>query len=119
MNSVFRALADPGRRRILDLLRERGGRPVGEICGHFRTSRFAIMKHLGVLRRARLVAVRREGRRSLHYLNPVPLQEMADRWISPFARATSRALLDLKRSLESKGADRAEASPPGERRKRA
>src|SRR5688572_16553533 len=100
MERVFRALADRSRRRILDLLRTRDGRTLQELCGHFRMSRFGVMKHLRILERARLVLALESGRRTLHYLNPVPLQEIVDRWMSRYARALAPSLTSLKRNLE-------------------
>lgn len=103
MDAVFKALADRERRRILDLLRKRSGRSLGDLCRHFAMSRFGVMKHLRVLARAGLVVVRREGRFALHYLNPVPIQRIADRWLSRYAKGWAAALLDLKAQLEREG----------------
>jgi DNA-binding transcriptional ArsR family regulator/uncharacterized protein YndB with AHSA1/START domain len=100
---IFRALADPTRRSILDRLFERDGQSLGEIEGAFEISRFGVMKHLRVLEEAGLVTTHRVGRSKLHYLNPVPFRELHDRWIHKFAAAASAALLGLKADLE-KGA---------------
>jgi DNA-binding transcriptional ArsR family regulator/uncharacterized protein YndB with AHSA1/START domain len=100
---VFRALADPTRRAILDRLFERNGQSLGEIEGAFEISRFGVMKHLRVLEEAGLVTTHRVGRSKLHYLNPVPIRELHDRWIQKFAAAASAALLGLKADVE-KGA---------------
>jgi DNA-binding transcriptional ArsR family regulator/uncharacterized protein YndB with AHSA1/START domain len=100
---VFRALADPTRRAILDRLFDRDGQSLGEIEGAFEISRFGVMKHLRVLEDAGLVTTHRVGRSKLHYLNPVPIRELHDRWIHKFAAAASAALLGLKADLE-KGA---------------
>jgi DNA-binding transcriptional ArsR family regulator len=96
---LFKALADPTRRRILDLLRARP-RTTGELCEGFPTSRFAVMKHLGVLARARLVLVRRRGRVRWNVLNPVPIRQLSRRWIRPFEAGRVDALLRLKRIVE-------------------
>ena len=97
---VFRALADPTRRAILDRLFERDGQSLGEIERSFGMTRFGVMKHLRVLEAAGLVTTRRIGRSKLHYLNPVPIQELQNRWIHKFAAAASAALLGLKADLE-------------------
>lgn len=103
MDAVFRALADPARRALLDRLRVRGGLSLGELCAGLEMTRQAVTKHLGLLEAANLVLSRKEGRRRLHYLNPVPIQEIADRWIAPFERTALRGLADLKRRLEEDG----------------
>jgi DNA-binding transcriptional ArsR family regulator/uncharacterized protein YndB with AHSA1/START domain len=100
---VFRALADPTRRAILDRLFDRDGQSLGEIEAAFGISRFGVMKHLRVLEDAGLVTTHRVGRSKLHYLNPVPIRELHDRWIHKFAAAASAALLGLKADVE-KGA---------------
>lgn len=100
---VFRALADATRRAILDRLFDRDGQSLGEIEGAFEISRFGVMKHLRVLEDAGLVTTHRVGRSKLHYLNPVPIRELHDRWIHKFAAAASAALLGLKADVE-KGA---------------
>ncbi len=98
---VFRALADPTRRRILDLLRARP-RTTGALCEGFGMTRFAVLKHLRVVRAARLVLVRRRGRRRWNFLNPVPIRRMARRWIRPFEAERADALLRLKRLVEAR-----------------
>ncbi|KAF0244290.1 MAG: Activator of Hsp90 ATPase 1 family [Planctomycetota bacterium] len=100
---VFKALADAQRRRILDLLRSRDGRSLQELTLYFRMSRFGVMKHLRVLERAGLVVAKKEGRFALHYLNAVPIQRIADRWISRFSKPWAAALVDLKSQLEKGG----------------
>lgn len=100
MDEVFRALADSTRRELLDRLRDRGGQTLAELCEGMGMSRQAITKHLDLLQTANLVATRRQGRERLHYLNPAPIHEIADRWISRFERPRLDALHDLKRSLE-------------------
>lgn len=101
-DAVFKALADGTRRAILDLLFVADGQSVQALCGHFPAmTRFGVMKHLRVLEEADLVVTRRAGRRTLHFLNPVPIGEIADRWISKYAQPFTRALLDLRDELES------------------
>ncbi|MFI4935882.1 MAG: ArsR/SmtB family transcription factor [Caulobacterales bacterium] len=100
MDAVFRALADPVRRELLDSLRERGGQTLGELCKGRAMTRQAVTKHLAILEGANLVVSEKRGREKLHYLNPVPIQEIADRWISQYERARLAALADLKQRLE-------------------
>jgi DNA-binding transcriptional ArsR family regulator len=97
---VFKALADAGRRRVLDRLRVRGGLTLSELCEGMAMTRQGVTKHIDVLEEAGLVVTRREGREKLHYLNPVPIHEIADRWIRPFERSRLEALRDLKAHLE-------------------
>ena len=99
---VFRALADPTRREILDLLFARDGRTVGELSELFaeRMSRFGVMKHLGVLIGADLVLPIREGRSTRLHLNPVPIEQVANRWISKYAARFTAALVGLQEHLE-------------------
>jgi DNA-binding transcriptional ArsR family regulator len=105
MDAVFKALADPTRRQLLDSLRARNGQTLGELCGHVDMTRQAVTKHLAILEAANLVATQRRGREKLHYLNPVPINEIADRWIGKYEHARLRALADLKRDLEGKSDD--------------
>lgn len=101
LEEVWRALANPVRRALLDLLRG-GPRTTGELADAFPDlSRFAIMQHLGVLEEAELVVVRRRGRRRYNYLNPVPIQRIQDRWVSRYTRPWTEALVDLREELES------------------
>ena len=100
MDAVFKALADPSRRQLLDGLRERGGQTLAELCKGRGMSRQAVSKHLAILEEANLVATVKRGREKLHYLNPVPIQEIADRWIGKYERGRLAALADLKRRLE-------------------
>lgn len=100
MDAVFRALADPVRRRLLDRLHARNGQTLGELCQGHDMTRQAVMKHLAVLAEANLVVALKRGREKRHYLNPVPIHEIADRWIGKYERGRLRALADLKRSLE-------------------
>ena len=97
---VFKALADPSRRLLHDRLFEREGRTLTELESELEMTRFGVMKHLRVLEDAGLVVYRRSGREKLHFLNPVPLQEIHERWISKFERPRLKALGDLKRRLE-------------------
>jgi len=98
---VFRALADPHRRLLLDRLHERDGQTLGELCTHLpEMTRFGCMKHLRVLEEAGLVSSRKVGREKFHYLNPVPIQLVYDRWVSKYAKPWARALTGLKYALE-------------------
>ncbi len=102
MDGVFRALADPTRRHLLDVLFARDGQTAGELCAQVpEMTRFGVMKHVGVLEDAGLVTSRREGRTKLHYLNPVPIGLVADRWISKYAAPFTRAMVGLRTGLES------------------
>ena len=101
MDDVFKALADRSRRRLLDKLFKRDGQTLGELALHLPDmSRFGVMKHLRVLEDARLVTTRKAGREKLHYLNPVPIRRIFDRWTSKYARPFTHALADLKKHLE-------------------
>lgn len=102
MDAVFRALADPVRRRLLDRLHARNGQTLGELCEGHDMSRQAVTKHISVLEEANLVVIQWQGREKLHFLNPVPIHEIADRWIGKFERGRLRALADLKKNLEGK-----------------
>ncbi len=99
-DAVFRALADPTRRFLLDLLFERDGRTLSELDAELEMTRFGVMKHLRVLEEAGLVATRRQGREKLHFLNPVPIRQVHDRWIDKYTEHRVSALLDLKDKLE-------------------
>jgi DNA-binding transcriptional ArsR family regulator len=100
LHSVFRALADPTRRFLLDLLFERDGRTLTELEAELAMTRFGVMKHLKVLEEADLVVTRRSGREKLHFLNPVPIRLIHDRWIDKYTERNVTALLDLKNQLE-------------------
>ncbi len=100
MDAVFKALADASRRKLLDQLRKSNGQTLGELCEHLDMSRQAVTKHLGLLEKANLVAVVWRGREKLHYLNPVPLHEIYERWIGKYEGHRLQALSDLKRGLE-------------------
>jgi DNA-binding transcriptional ArsR family regulator len=97
---VFKALADPTRRFLLDLLFERDGRTLTEIESELEMTRFGVMKHLRVLEEAGLVVTRRSGREKLHFLNPVPIQLIHDRWIDKYRQRQTTALAQLKQQLE-------------------
>jgi DNA-binding transcriptional ArsR family regulator len=97
---VFKALADPTRRHLLDRLFERDGRALGELERDLEMTRFGVMKHLKVLEAAGLVVTRRSGREKLHFLNPVPIRQIHDRWIDKYTERRVTALLDLKNQLE-------------------
>ena len=99
-DTVFKALADPTRRALLDRLRERNGQTLGELCGPLEMARQSATQHLGVLEAANLITTVRRGREKLHYLNPVPIHQIADRWINKFERGRLRALAELKKQLE-------------------
>jgi len=99
-DAVFKALADPTRRQLLDSLRAQNGRTLGELCQNADMTRQAVTKHLKILEAANLVATQKCGREKLHYLNPLPIHEIAERWIGNFERGRLRALSDLKQSLE-------------------
>ena len=102
LEPAFRALADPHRRTLLDRLRERDGQSLGELEAALpRMTRFGVMKHLRVLEEAHLVATRRAGRRKLHFLNPVPIRLIADRWISRYAAPLVDAMADVKHTVEA------------------
>ena len=100
MDQVFKALADPTRRLLLDRLFENNGQSLGELCRRLGMTRQAVTKHLKILERANLVAVVWQGREKLHYLNPVPIHEIAERWIGKYERGRLRALAELKQRLE-------------------
>lgn len=100
MDAVFRALADGSRRELLDRLHARNGQTLNELCEQMEMTRQAVTKHLGILEDANLIATVKRGREKEHYLNPVPINEIADRWIGKYERGRLRALSDLKKNLE-------------------
>jgi DNA-binding transcriptional ArsR family regulator len=100
MDEVFKALADPSRRKLLDELFKSNGQTLGELCEHLDMTRQAVTKHLVILEAANLVATVWRGREKLHYLNPVPLHEISGRWIGKYERHRLQALSDLKKGLE-------------------
>lgn len=101
LDGVFRALADPTRRFLLDLLFERDGRTLTELESELSMTRFGVMKHLKVLEEAGLVVTRKSGREKHHFLNPVPIRLIHDRWIDKYTEERVTALLDLKHRLEN------------------
>ena len=96
---VWKALSDPARRTILDLLRG-GPRTTGALCEAFAMTRFGVMKHLRILEEAGLITTRRQGRSKLHFLNPVPIRLVHDRWVSKFSEPWAAGLSELKQDLE-------------------
>ena len=101
---VFKALADVSRRKLLDLLFIRQGRSLSELEEHLPMTRFGVMKHLKTLKEAGLVSTKKNGRQTLHYLNPVPIQMVYDRWVSKYAKGWARSLTELKYDLEEESA---------------
>jgi DNA-binding transcriptional ArsR family regulator len=100
MDKVFKALADPSRRQLLDRLYANNGQTLGELCEHLDMTRQAVTKHLTLLEEASLVVTIWRGREKLYYLNPVPIHEIAERWIGKFERSRLRVLAELKKQLE-------------------
>jgi DNA-binding transcriptional ArsR family regulator len=100
MDAVFQALADPSRRELLDRLYKQNGQTLGELCDGLHMTRQAVSKHLKMLEDANLVATVRRGREKLHYLNPVPIVEIYDRWIGKYERYPLAVLHELKKDLE-------------------
>ena len=107
IDRVFKALADPGRRRLLDLLHQDNGQTLTALCEHMDMTRQAVTQHLQQLEAANLVAVVWQGREKLHYLNPVPLHEINERWIGKFERSRLGALRNLKKKLEGNDDEKA------------
>ena len=101
-DAVFRALADKSRRLLLDRLRRRNGQTLSELTDGLKMTRQAVTKHLAILEEANLVASLRQGREKLHFINPVPINEIAERWLGKFERGRLGALSDLKQALEEK-----------------
>jgi DNA-binding transcriptional ArsR family regulator len=101
-DAVFKALGDRSRRLLLDRLREQNGQTLTELCAGLRMARQSVSKHLAVLEAASLVTTVRRGREKLHYLNPAPINEIAERWIGQYDQARLDALSDLKRALEAR-----------------
>jgi DNA-binding transcriptional ArsR family regulator len=99
-DTLFKALADPSRRKLLDLLYAHDGRTLNDLCEHLDMTRQGVTQHLDLLEAANLVAIMRRGREKLHFLNPVPLQELYERWIAKFEKPRLKALSDLKQRLE-------------------
>ncbi|WP_022723100.1 helix-turn-helix transcriptional regulator [Rhodopseudomonas sp. B29] len=102
MDDVFKALADASRRDLLDRLHARNGQSLSELCDGLAMTRQAVTKHLSILEAANLVATVKHGREKLHYLNPVPIHQIGERWIKKFERGRMAALSELKRKLEER-----------------
>jgi DNA-binding transcriptional ArsR family regulator len=102
MDQVFKALADASRRELLDRLRAVHGQTLNELCARLDMTRQAVSKHLGILEEANLVTTVRQGREKLHYLNPMPIHDIAERWIGKFERHRLQALSELKKGLEAR-----------------
>ncbi len=105
MDDVFKALADANRRRLLDRLNERNGQTLGQLCEGLAMARQSVSKHLAVLEGANLISTRKQGREKLHFLNPVPINAIADRWMHRYDQARTDALADLKHALEQPAMD--------------
>jgi DNA-binding transcriptional ArsR family regulator/uncharacterized protein YndB with AHSA1/START domain len=106
MDEVFKALADPSRRRLLDRLRDRGGQSLRELCAGLDMARQSVSKHLAILEAADLVVTVRQGREKLHYLNAAPINDISERWINRYDRHRADALSDLRTALETTPMDR-------------
>jgi DNA-binding transcriptional ArsR family regulator len=102
MDAVFKALADPTRRQLLDNLHARNGQTLSALCKEMDMTRQAVSKHLAILEEANLIATLKRGREKEHYLNLAPIFEIADRWIDKFERGKLRVLADLKKNLEGR-----------------
>jgi DNA-binding transcriptional ArsR family regulator len=102
-DKVFKALGDPTRRRLLDLLCETNGQTLGQLCEHLDMARQSATQHIGVLEAAGLVSTVRRGREKLHFINPVPLHEIYERWVRKFETHRLSLLHDLKKQLEGEG----------------
>ena len=100
MDAVFKALATASRRKLLDELHKENGQTLSDLCEHLEMTRQAVTKHLGLLEKANLIAIAWRGREKLHYLNPVPIHEISERWIGKYERHRLQALSDLKKGLE-------------------
>jgi DNA-binding transcriptional ArsR family regulator len=100
MDAVFKALADPSRRKLLDQLHAHNGQTLGELCEHLTMTRQAVTKHLSVLEAANLIVILWHGREKLHYLNPSPIKDIYDRWLNKYDRHQLEALSELKKNLE-------------------
>jgi DNA-binding transcriptional ArsR family regulator len=116
---VFKALADPTRRFLLDMLYTRDGRTLTELESELEMTRFGVMKHLRILEDAGLITTRREGREKRHFLNPVPIRLIHDRWIDKYTERRVSALLDLKHALESSSSPSSTSEPSITQKKKA
>lgn len=101
-DKVFKALGDPTRRQLLDLLCDQNGQTLGQLCEHLAMARQSVTQHLGLLEEANLVSTVRRGREKLHFINPVPLHDIYERWVRKFETQRLTLLYDLKRELEGK-----------------
>jgi DNA-binding transcriptional ArsR family regulator len=101
MDKIFKALADDNRRKLLDRLFKKNGQTLGELCHDLNMSRQAVTKHLVLLEEADLIVIKWQGREKLHYLNPMPIHEIYERWIGKYERHRLDALSDLKKNLKS------------------
>jgi DNA-binding transcriptional ArsR family regulator len=108
MDNVFKALADPARRILLDRLRADNGQTLGQLCENMEMTRQAVTKHLKLLEEANLVVTIWRGREKLHYLNPLPIHEIAERWIGKFEQGRLRVLAELKKQLETETTDKSQ-----------
>jgi len=99
-DKVFKALGDPTRRKLLDLLCERNGRTLGDLCEHLDMARQSVTQHIGILETANLISTVKRGREKLHFINPVPLHEVYERWVRKFEQQRLTLLHDLKTELE-------------------
>ena len=99
-DKVFKALGDPTRRKLLDLLCEKNGQTLGQLCENLDMARQSTTQHLGILEAANLVSTVRRGREKLHFINPVPINDIAERWLAKFQRSQLQALSALKKALE-------------------
>ena len=106
MDAVFKALADPTRRRLLDMLFRRDGQTLGELEGRLAMTRFGVMKHLRVLEEARLIVTKRRGREKLHFLNAIPIRRIHDRWIDKYAASVAAMLTSLKKEIEEESMEK-------------
>ena len=106
LDAAFRALADSNRRALLDRLYAQNGQTLAQLCEGLDMTRQAVTKHLAILEQANLIATQWQGREKLHYLNPVPIHEIAERWIRKYERGRLRALADLKKRLQGEDDDR-------------
>ena len=106
VDAVFKALADPTRRRLLDMLFRRDGQTLGQLERRLAMTRFGVMKHLRVLEEARLIVTRRRGREKLHFLNAVPIRQIHDRWIDKYAAPVAAMLVELKKEIEEESMEK-------------
>ncbi|TGJ98182.1 ArsR family transcriptional regulator [Leptospira langatensis] len=100
MHDVFRALADPIRRELLDMLYKKDGQSLGQLCGSMSIRRQSVSQHLEILEEANLIVTLKRGREKIHYLNPAPIHEISERWLKKYERKRLQALQELKESLE-------------------